>query len=284
MRIASLNMYNPVAMRGVQKNDCINKKEKISRSWWEISDAEEAELFKKFRCGDKNARAQIIEAHLRIPVHYALKYACENSFLKYEDLYNTGVIGVIKAADIYDINKGYRFFVLASACAKNEILNTILRDSKTVRVPQRISKNFQVIREFIKTQGKYPEYDEIKDSINISEKNYLLTLQALKKQELSIDAPILGLDSEYADFKDIIADEQTDVEQEVIDNILKARINELLKSSLLNPRESEIIKMRFGFDGEGGKSRQEIGNKYGISKERIRQIEVKAIDKLSTQF
>ena len=246
-----------------------------------ISHEEEYELALKAQQGDKKAREKLINSNLRFVVTVAKKY--QGQGLPLEDLINEGNIGLLTAIDKFEPDKGYHFISYAVWWIRQSIMKAVCEKSRAVRLPlNRANELFQIQKiqkALIHDSGSTDvSVEEIADASGL-EADLVKDLLAVSREMVSFDAPVASK-GEISDSKvgDFIEDEKLGPEEEVINKSLKNDIESLL--STLTDKEREIIIMRFGLYDVKPMSLKEIGDQYGLTKERIRQIEKRAIEKM----
>lgn len=238
---------------------------------------EERKLAFKILDGDEAARKKLIESNLRLVVSVAKKYT--NRGLSFLDLIQEGNIGLMKAIEKYDVTIGYKFSTYATWWIRQSISRAISSQARCIRIPVHMNEKIRRINafefEFIKKNfGQSPTYEQIAKALNISTEQ----VKQLKKHAqdiLSLNTPIN--EDEDDSIQDVIPDEDS------IDNILNQKFDEEHIKQLivcLNERELTIITHRFGILGEESKTLEGVGEVLGITRERVRQIEAKAMRKL----
>jgi len=239
---------------------------------------QEFELAVKIKRGDRKARDLMIRSNLRLVVKIAHDYA--NLGLPLLDLISEGNIGLVKAVDRFNPAKGAKLSTYAAWWIKQSIKRALANQSKTVRLPvhlvDKVSKMRRISLRMSEELGREPTDDELSDEIGIPTRK-VSKLKTVSIRPASLDARIKADDS--AEFGEIIADPeaQTPFEQLSDDN-LRNEVGELL--DLLDGRERKIILSRFGLDGGQPKTLEEVGKKFGITRERIRQLQNIALLKL----
>lgn len=240
---------------------------------------EEIELAEKISKGDEEAKQALINANLRLVVSIAKKYH-GHAGISFLDIIQEGNIGLMKAAERFDAKKGYRFSTYATYWIKQAISRGLADQSRTIRIPVHMtelaSKIEKVNKELTQILNREPSVEEIADEMNVPVEK-IVALHEMQKETLSLDCKV-NTDDE-ANIGDLIADEDA---ISPLAQMIKADNKNLLFSILdtLTKRERDVMVMRFGLEDDQPKTLEEIGGVFGVTRERIRQIEAKALRKL----
>ncbi len=239
---------------------------------------QEVELAAKIKKGDKKAREQMIKANLRLVVKIARDY--EGIGLPLLDLISEGNIGLMKAVERFDPSKGGKLSTYGSWWIKQSIKRALANQSKTIRLPvhlvDKISKMRRTALKLQEILGREPSDEELAEEMGISALRVnQMRLAAIRPA--SLDAPI-G-DEESNNFAEVVQDENADNPYEQLeDKTVTSMLQDMVKN--LDPREATILRTRFGLDGGSEKTLEEVGEKFGVTRERVRQIQNIALRKL----
>jgi RNA polymerase primary sigma factor len=240
---------------------------------------EEVELATQAAQGDQAAVKRLIESNLRFVVNVAKKY--QNQGIPLADLINEGNIGLINAIERYDVDKGYHFISYAVWWIRQAILKAIYEKSRAIRLPlNRANELIQIQKaqkEITSQKGEDPELREIAALTQLDEQ-HIADLLSISRDMVSLETPVFT-DKNNSELGDFIEDaDYKSPEQEAVESSLKDDINNVLQT--LSEKEADIIEYRFGLNGKHPMSLKEIGDMYNLTKERIRQIEKKALERL----
>ncbi len=238
-------------------------------------------LFRSFSISqrkDKEAKDDLARANLRLVVNIAKKYI--NRGLHFLDLIQEGNIGLLKAVEKFEFERGFKFSTYATWWIRQAITRAIADQSRTIRVPvhmvETLSKINKITRNYVQEMGREPSFAELSKELNLDEKK-IKNIIKISKEPVSLETPVGDSDDTY--LKDFIEDEnEYSPVDAVVNEDLKEKVREILKS--LTPREEKVLKMRFGIDVASEHTLEEVGKDFSVTRERIRQIEVKALRKL----
>ena len=243
-----------------------------------LTPAEEVQLADRIKKGDQAARSHMIQANLRLVVKIAQDYA--NYGLPLLDLISEGNIGLMKAVERFDPNKGGKLSTYAAWWIKQSIKRALANQSKTIRLPvhmvDKISKMRRVAMTMSEELGREPTDDELSEEIGI-DRAKLSQLKAASLRPASLDAPISEEDN--TEFGEIVGDEAAQTPFELLSHKnMHGQLDGLL--DVLDERERMIIDARFGLEGQKPKTLEEVGQEFGVTRERIRQLQNIALKKL----
>ncbi len=240
---------------------------------------EEVELATRAREGDSDAKNRLVQANLRFVVNVAKKY--QNQGLPLVDLISEGNIGLLNAIDRFDVDKGFHFISYAVWWIRQAILKAICEKSRMIRLPlNRANELVQIEKARKEMSGSMKENDDIRELakvLNMGE-DLVTNLLNISREYVSLDTPVYR-EKDSSVLSDFVEDTANALPEDVVlSDSLTDDINKIL--STLSEKEAEIIQFRFGLNGYAPMSLKEIGARYNLTKERIRQIEKKAIKRL----
>ncbi len=240
---------------------------------------EEVDLAKRMEQGDELARARLCEANLRLVVSIAKRYTGKSG-MQFLDLIQEGNIGLLKAVEKFDHTKGFRFSTYATWWIRQAITRAIADQARTIRIPvhmvETINKLSRVSKKLLQELGREPTAKQIAEKLNITEEK-VAEIQKIALDPISLENPVgEEEDSKIGDF----------IEDETSLSPAEAANRAMLKEQLLavidtlTPREQKVIRLRYGLDDAHPRTLEEVGREFNVTRERIRQIEAKALRKL----
>ena len=249
-----------------------------------LTAAEERELAKRIDAGDDEARNILARSNLRLVVSIAKKYVGRSPDLTLLDLIQEGNLGLFKAVDKFDWKKGYKFSTYATWWIRQAITRALADQSRTIRIPvhmvETIAKYKQISRRLSQALGRDPQPEEIAVEMGV-EVEKIYQIEKINQDTLSLENPIGSDDDEKSTLGDFIADDKIPSPvQESSERILTEQVRDILDD--LSPKERKILEMRHGLMDGIYHTLEEVGKEFGVTRERIRQIEAKALEKIRT--
>ncbi|MGN1407541.1 RNA polymerase sigma factor RpoD [Lactobacillus sp.] len=276
--VEKAELNSMAAPSGIRMNDPVRMYLKEIGRVNLLSSEEEVALAKRIEAGDEEAKQELAEANLRLVVSIAKRYVGRG--MNFLDLIQEGNMGLMKAVDKFDYRLGYKFSTYATWWIRQAITRAIADQARTIRIPvhmvETINKLIRIQRQLLQDLGRDPEPEEIAAEMDITTKKVREILK-ISQEPVSLETPIGEEDDSH--LGDFIEDKDAmSPEQHAANEMLKEQLSEVL--STLSEREADVLRLRFGLDDGKTRTLEEVGQHFDVTRERIRQIEAKALRKL----
>ncbi|MDA3783973.1 RNA polymerase sigma factor RpoD [Lactobacillus delbrueckii] len=276
--VEKAELNNMAAPTGMKMNDPVRMYLKEIGRFNLLTSEEEVALAKRIEAGDEEAKQELAEANLRLVVSIAKRYVGRG--MNFLDLIQEGNMGLMKAVDKFDYRLGFKFSTYATWWIRQAITRAIADQARTIRIPvhmvETINKLIRIQRQLLQDLGRDPEPEEIAAEMDLPVKKVREILK-ICQEPVSLETPIGEEDD--SNLGDFIEDKDAmSPEQHAANEMLKEQLAEVLDT--LSDREEEVLRLRFGLDDGKSRTLEEVGQHFEVTRERIRQIEAKALRKL----
>lgn len=273
------NMERTLASEGVMIDDPVKQYLKEIGRVPLLDPEREAELARRTSEGDEKAKKELVEANLRLVVSIAKRYVGKGLF--FLDLIQEGNLGLMKAVSKFDYTKGYKFSTYATWWIRQAITRAIADQARTIRIPvhmvETIHKVTKASRELLQEKGREVSAEEIAKELDGMNPERVREIMKIAQDPISLETPV-G-EEEDSHIGDFIEDQESPAPAEAASyELLREQLNEVLRT--LTPREEQVLRLRFGLEDGRQRTLEEVGQQFNITRERIRQIEAKALRKL----